>query len=384
MMKRATKLLNRMMAAVLVVLLLVTSIPAVQAAEHVPGLSQYIRNSEKRHFVEAMLSYHLRENNTVRETLEDGYSAVFFFEGCSDNMDDPVLSDLSYYRVSAVCIVLKLDEQGDPQITYFNGDCSTLPDRALEFGAWELEETGEVGPATVCDGTYELYSVYHGGSYEALHMRTTYEDDTISAVYMTPEGFVNHPADAINIHTRTGNHVIQKAMWSAGCMLVGDGEWMDYANLIVAAYYSNYDQFAIDRKVGCVTINRLYLQDQMYALYEDEAAVDAILVSSRCERPEIYLERCTQHTVFAPETVQTTAGVELMSLPCSNSVDARSIPAARLEKGDKIDICGSIVNTKGQLWYEVSFFGENCYIPAGNVEQIPPTLMERILDLFLK
>lgn len=378
------KVLRRFGALCLALALVLSAAPGVQAEETILSLSQYIRNSEKRHFVEAMLSYHLRENTTVRKTLEEGYSAVFFFEGCSDNMDDPELSDLSYYRVSAVCIVLKEDDKGNPQITYFNGDCSTLPDRPLEFGAWELEETGEVGPATVCDGTYELYSVYHGGSYEALHMRTSYEDETIPAVYMTPEGFVNHPADAINIHTRTGNHVIQKAMWSAGCMLVGDGDWMDYANLIVASYYSNYGTFAVDQKVGCVTINRLYLQEQMYALYEDEGVVDTLLVSSRCERPEIYLERCTEYESFAPETVQTTKDVELMSLPCSNGVDARSIPAARLEKGDRIDICGSLVNTKGQRWYEVSFFGENCYISAGCVEEIPPTLMERILNFFLK
>lgn len=378
------KALRRFGALCLALVLVLSLTPDVRAEETILNLSRYIRNSEKRHFVEAMLSYHLRENTMVRQTLDDGYSAVFFFEGCSDNMDDPELSDLTYYRVSAVCIVLKQNEQGEPEIAYFNDDCSTLPDRPLEFGAWELEETGEVGPATVCDGTYELYSVYHGGSYEALHMRTTYEDDTISAVYMTPEGFVNHPADAINIHTRTGNHVIQKAMWSAGCMLVGDGEWMDYANLIVAAYYSNYDTFAVDRKVGCVTINRLHLQEQMYGLYEDETAVDIILVSSRCERPEIYLERCTEYKSFAPQTVQTTQDVELMSLPCSNGVDARSIPAARLEKADKIDICGSIVNTRGQFWYEVYFFGENCYIPAGSVEQITPMLMERILDFFRK
>lgn len=377
------KVLRCIGALCLMLMMAASSIPGAHAEETVLSLSPYIRNSGNRHFVEAMLSYHLRENTTVRETLEEGYCSVFFFEGCSDNMDDPELSDLSYYRVSAVCIVLELDDEGEPQITYFNEDCSTLPDRPLEFGAWELEKTGEVGPATVCDGTYELYSVYHGGSYEALHMRTTYEDDTISAVYMTPEGFVHHPADAINIHTRTGNHVIQKAMWSAGCMLVGDGEWIDYANLIVAAYYSNYDTFRVDRKVGCVTINRLHLQEQMYDLYEDEQAVDTILFSSRCERPDIYLERCTEYRILEPETVRTTSAVELMSLPCSNTVDARSIPAARLDKGDKIDICGSIVNTKGQLWYEVSFFGENCYIPAGYVEQIPPTLIERILNLFL-
>ena len=178
----------RLFCLILVQILLFSMIPAAFAADgEVLTLSSYIRSSEKRHFVEAMLSYHLRENDTVRETLKDGYSAVFFFEGCSDNMDDPELSDLSYYRVSAVCIALKLDDSGKTVITYFNDDCSTLPDRPLEYGAWELEETGEVGPATVCDGTYEIYSVYHGGAYEALHLRTTQEDDTISAVYMTPE-----------------------------------------------------------------------------------------------------------------------------------------------------------------------------------------------------
>ena len=377
------KCLLRLLSLLAALLLLIPALPEVRAEENLLSLSSYIRSSEKRHFVEAMLSYHLRENTTVRKTLEEGYSAVFFFEGCSDNMDDPELSDLSYYRVSAVCIALKLDEDGQPEIVYFNEDCSTLPDRPLEFGAWELETVGEVGPATVCDGTYELYSVYHGGAYEALHMRTTYEDDTISAVYMTPEGFVSHPADAINIHTRTGNHVIQKAMWSAGCMLVGDGEWMDYANLIISTYYSNYGNFQIDRKVGCVTINRQHLQEQMYALYEDAEAVDTLLVSSRCEVPRIYLERCTDNVTFEEKTVQTTAKTELMSLPCSNSVDARSIPVTRLEQGDKIGICGSVTNTKGQRWYEVSFFGENCYIPAGNVEDIPPTLLERILSFFM-
>ena len=346
------------------------------------NLSQYIKNRERRHFVEAMLNYHLQENTTVRQTLKDGYSAVFFFEGCSDNMDNEELSDISYYRVSSVCLALQKDEKGNNIITYFNDDCSTLPDRPLEFGAWELEEAGEVGPATVCDGTYELYSVYHGGSYEALHMRTSYEDETISAVYMTPEGFVNHPADAINIHTRTGNHVIEKAMWSAGCMLVGDGEWMDYANLIISTYYSNYDRFSIDKKVGCVTINRQFLRDKMYQLYEDTASVDTILVSSRCELPQVYLERCREEAGFAEKTVQTTGNVQIMSLPCSTGVDARSIPLTTLEKGDKIDICGSIINTKNQRWYEVSFFGENGYVPAGSVEDIPPTFMERIITFF--
>lgn len=377
------KFLLRLLCAAMAVLLMIPVIPRAFAGGQGISLSEYIRDGEKRHFVESMLSYHLRENNTVRTTLEEGYSAVFFFEGCSDNMEDPDLSDLSYYRVSAVCIALKLDESGDPEIIYFNDDCSTLPDRPLEYGAWTLDGFGEVGPATICDGTYELYSVYHAGSYEALHIRTSYEDTTVSAVYLTPEGHVIHPATYINIHTRTGNHALETAMWSAGCLLVGDGRWYDFTNLVLATYYSNYEKFAVDRKVGCVTINRLQLQEQMYALYGDEAAVDTLLVSSRCERPEIYLERCTSNTPMEEKMVQAALPVELMSLPSSNSVDARSIPVTRLNQGDKIDICGSIVNTKGQLWYEVSFFGENCYIPAGSVEEIPPsTFFQRLREFF--
>lgn len=366
----------------LCVLLLLPVIPRAEASGAVPSLTGYIRNSENRHFVEAMLSYHLRENTTVSQTLKDGYSAAFFFEGCSDNMEDLQLSDLSYYRVSAVCIVLKLNEDGEPEITYFNDDCSTLPDRPLEYGAWYLETAGEVGPATVCDGTYELYSVYHGGSYEALHLRTSYEDDTIPAVYMMPEGYVTHPADAINIHTRTGNHVIQKAMWSAGCLLVGGGEWMDYAELIIASYYSSYEKFHPDERVGCVTINRQNLQEEMFLLYENREAVDTLLVSSRCELPGVYLERCSEKTEFSEKTVEITGAVELMSLPCSNALDARSIPVTALQPGDKIGICGSIRNTEGMLWYEVSFFGENCYIPAEMTREVPLTLMERIKAFF--
>ncbi len=376
------KFLCQMLWVCMSVLLLLPVLPAASAAEIPVRMSGYIRNREKRHFVEAMLSYHLRENTTVQKTLEKGETALFFFEGCSDNMEDPELSDLSYYRVSAVCIALKQKETGQIVVTYFNEDCSTLPDRPLEYGAWELEEAGKVGPATICDGTYELYSVYHAGSYEALHLRTSYEDDTISAVYMTPEGYAASAADAINIHTRTGNHVIEKAMWSAGCLLVGDGSWEEYADLIVQTYYSRYGKFFVDRKVGCVTINRQHLQEQMYELYENREAVDTLLVSSRCELPQVYLDRCRKMDGFTEKTVEITADTELMSLPCSHSVDPRSVPVIMLQKGEKVDVCAALVNTKGQQWFEVSFFGEHWYLPAGNVKDPGTTLIDRIISFF--
>lgn len=373
--------MKKLCSLLLCVCLLLHLAPAASAKTAVPDLSEYIRNRNNRHYVQSMLSFYLRENTMVQETLRDGYSAVFLFEGCSDNMDDPDYGDISYYRVSAVCIALKLDETGEPEITYFNENCSTLPDRPLEYGAWNLEETGDVGPATICDGTYELYSVYHAGAYEALHMRTTYEDQTVAAVYMTPEGFVMHPATYINIHTRTVNHALPEAMWSAGCMLVGDGDFMEFAELIASTYYSNYSRFAVDRKVGTVTVNRQHLKSQLYSLYENEEAVETILTSSRCESPEIFLERCTgRQTYDSSKTVCALREAELMSLPCTNEVDARSIPVTTISAMDQIDICGQLTNPRGELWYEVDFFHENCYIRAEMVKDIPKTWGQRIAD----
>ena len=377
------KILSRIICACMVVALLFPAVPAVSADTGTLDLSPFIRNRKNRHYVEAMLSFYLRENTMIQNTLEEGYSAVFLFEGCSDNMEDPEFSDISYYRVSAVCIAVKLDETGEPIITYFNENCSTLPDRPLEYGAWNLDTAGDVGPATICDGTYELYSVYHAGSYEALHMRTTYEDQTVAAVYMTPDGFVMHPATYINIHTRTVNHALPEAMWSAGCMLVGDGNFADFAELIASTYYTNYGGFAVDRKVGTVTVNRQHLKQEMYDLYENEEAVEAILTSSRCELPDTYLERCSGQKKFLdPKTVQALRNAELMSLPCTNTADARSIPVTSIEKMDRIDICGQLTNPAGEVWYEVDFFNENCYIRAEMVETVPKTWKERVADWF--
>lgn len=363
--------------------LLLTAVPAASASRRIPDLSPYISNRTNRHYVESMLSYYLRENTMVQSTLEEGLTAVFLFEGCSDNMDDPTFSDISYYRVSAVCIALKLDDAGAPVITYFNENSSTIPDKPLEYGAWELEGIGDVGPATVCDGTYELYSVYHAGAYEALNIRTTYEDKTVAAVYMTPDGFTVHPATHVNIHTRNVNHALKDAMWSAGCLLVGGGDFNEYAELIVAAYYSSFDKFVIDRKVGTVTVNRQYLKDALEDLYGNEEAVQTLLTSSRCELPEVYLERCSGKIAFEqPRTVRTLRETELMSLPCSNDTDARSIPVTTLSQMDIIDICGQITNHRGELWYEVDFVHENCYVRAEVIEDIPKTWMKRIYDWF--
>lgn len=364
------KTVSRLVSFWILAALLVALVPGAAASETLApclaSLPELIKNPENCRYVQMMLGYYLRNDAAVRETLREGYSAVFLFEGCSDNMDDPELSDITYYRVSAVCLALKLDEAGEPYLSYFNGDCSTLPDRPLEYGAWSLEDVGEVGPATICDGTYELYSVRHGGAYEALQVMSEYSDDTLPAVYMTPEGYVTARADKINIHTRNVNHTIQGAMWSAGCILIGDGDFGKFTELMESTYYAVYDSFGLGEKVGTVTLNRQYLKEEMYGLYENNDAVNMLLANSRHILPETYLARCTDAEVYEERKILCAAkDTELMTLPCSNSTDARSVPLASVEKGEELEIVGSLTNTAGNLWYEINWNGQRCYLYSG-------------------
>lgn len=349
---------------------------AVPAAAYEAGqpchidLSKLISHEESRGYVEMMLDYYLRTDSAVQQTLQEGNCAVFFFEGCSDNMQDPELSDLTYYRVSAVCVVLRLDEAGAPYIVYFSKNCSTLPDRPLEYGAWYLDEVGEVGPATVCDGTYELYSVYHG-RYEALHLRTAYENDRIDAVYMLPDSYTVSRANAINIHTRTGNHVIEGAMWSAGCILVGSGSFGEFTEFMRSTYYSTHSRFKPDLRVGTVTINRQRLKQQLYDIYENTDAVDVLLSSSRLILPETYLWQCGKlQSCAQPIAVTAQKALQLQTLPCINATDARSVPSAAVARGEELALVGSIRNSLGNLWYEVEYDGCRGYVYSGDVQEL--------------
>ena len=378
--------MKRIFSCLCLVLLLMTLAPRASAYEVGDpwqfDLSKFISNDTYRAYVEMMLDHHLRTNEAVRQTLEEGCVALFFFEGCSDNMDDPELSDISYYRVSASCLGVKLNQDGEPYLIFFNENCSTLPDRPLEYGAWSLAEVGWVGPATVCDGTYELYSVLHGGNYEALHLRTSQEDASISAIYMYPDGHVPSRATEINIHTRNTNHTIRKAMWSAGCILVGDGEFSQFTELMASTYYAVYKTFDVGRRVGTVTIDRQMLKEEMYPLYRDDDAVDRIIAETRKIQPEMYIKRC-QRTVLKKDGKQmrTLDKTLLMSLPCSNVTDARSVTLLEIPRKEDILVTGCIKNPLGNLWYEVEYEGQKGYVYSGYCQEpSSPSWFEQFWD----
>ena len=366
--------MKKLLSILLSLLLLLSAVPGAEAFEagqpYRADLSRWIQNTQRREYVEMMLDHYVRTDTMVQQALEGGFSAVFLFDGASDNMDDPALQDLSYYRVTGICIVLRLDQNGEPKIEYFNGNCSTIPDRPLEYGAWYLEEAGEVGPATICDGTYQIYSVRHKGKYEALHVRTEYRDGLIDAVYMTPGGYVKSRASEINVHTRTSNHTSGTGMWSAGCPLVGDGDAWEFWRLMYATYYTLHDTFELDNFLGTLTVDRQLLQQELYELYETRDAVDMFLTNSRKLQPDQYLKRCFgEEKNKRPEEKKITLGTQLMTLPCSNATDARSLLLATIPEGETVEVLGSIRNSAGNLWYQIRSDGKTGYVFSGHVEK---------------
>ena len=344
-------------------------------------LRPFIHDRSRREYVEMMVDHYLRTDKDIRNALEGGFSAVFLFDGCSDNMNDPELADLSYYRVSGVCLAIRLNAAGEPQLVYFNEDASTIPDQPLKYGAWEIPEVGEVGPATVFDGTYQIYSVHHRGEYEALHVRSDFRDGTLDAVYLTPDGgYTKYRASEINVHTRTSNHIASYGMWSAGCPLVGDGSSWDFKRLIYSTYYTVYDTFEVFNFLGTLTIDRQKLRQEMYTLYRNPDAVDMILSNSRDQQPEGYLKDCTEETVYPEaETRYATAEAKLMSLPCSREEDARTTVVKTIPKGEKLSVTGSIRNADDRKWYIVSYDGTQGYLSTGDTK--PESWLTRFREL---
>ena len=377
---------RRILPLFLAVILVISAVPtafAYEAGEPCTiDLSSFIHDREKREYVEMMVDHHIRTDRDIQNALDGGFSAVFLFDGCSDHMNDPELSNLSYYRVSGICLVVNRNAAGELKLAYFNDDASTIPDQPLKYGAWTIPEVGEVGPATICDGTYQLYSILHRGEYEALHVRSDFRDGTLEAIYLTPDGgHTSYRASEINVHTRTSNHIANYGMWSAGCPLVGDGNALEYSSLIRSTYYTSYDSFDVMNFVGTLTIDRQMLRQELYTLYKNPDAVDAFLVNSREVQPDRYFADCSNETVFEePEVRIASTGTSLMSLPCTQDEDARTIVLKEIPKGEKLTVTGSIRNADQQKWYRLSYDGTEGYLFTGDTK--PESLWSRFLEWF--
>lgn len=224
-------LFRRFLKTMLAACLLFTALPLAVTAETNGHFDEndvseirptVISDKSKAAYVDIMMKHHIlseTNNHRVERNLKDGKSIVFFFEGCSDNVDDKVLGDHSKYRMSSYCAVVQL-KNGVPTVVFESINCSTLPDNPRK------PSTNEGTPVpTVIDGIYNIQSTNHGGSYAALWIEENGTD--VPAMRCTETTHYISTSAYINIHARSQfsgapvDGITPTSYSSAGCFNVG-------------------------------------------------------------------------------------------------------------------------------------------------------------------
>ncbi len=254
-----------------------------------------ISNKSRAAYVDIMMRYHIlseTNNHRVERNLRDGKSIVFFFDGCSDNVDDRVLGDFNRFRMSSYCAVVQL-KNGVPTIVYESENCSTLPDNPRN------PATNEGDPVpTVIDGVYNIISTNHGGSYAALWIENN--NGSVPVMRCTQTTSYISTSKYINIHARSQfsgaptDGITPTSYSSAGCFNVGkvSDSFRDYNNFIkIILGVSNARkpdwnntkcETGIDK--GLVIVDRANYKTQLLELYGgDNSQTASALVGKMTE-----------------------------------------------------------------------------------------------------
>jgi hypothetical protein len=256
--------------------------------------STIISNKYHALYVDVMMRYHLlseTNNHRVERNLKDGKSIVFFFDGCSDNVDDSKYSDINKYRLSSYCAVIQLKD-GVPTIVYESEFNSTIPDNPRN------PETNEGDPVpTVLDGIYNIQSINHGGSYAALWI----EEDGTQVPVMRCTETTNYVSTSkyINIHARypwTGaplDGITSDSYSSSGCFNVGktSDSFRDYNKFIEIilgvknARKPDWNNAKCTSGVdhGLVIVDRSHYQTQLAQIYKGNVNNGAEIVAKLVE-----------------------------------------------------------------------------------------------------
>lgn len=298
------KITNRFLKMLLAACMLFTAIPVGISAsasdewyteKDVQGIkSTIISNKHRAAYVDIMMRYHIlseTNNHRVERNLKDGKSIVFFFDGCSDNVDSKIYGDYTKYRMSSYCAVVQL-KNGVPTIVYESENNSTLPDNPRN------PETNEGDPVpTVIDGVYNIQSINHGGSYAALWI----EDDGVSVPVMRCDENTHYTSTSkyINIHARSEwsgaptDGITPSSYSSSGCFNVGkasDG-FKDYnkfielilgiSNARMPDWNNNKCTSGID--FGLVIVDRSQYQQQLTQIFKGNVNTGAEITAKLVE-----------------------------------------------------------------------------------------------------
>lgn len=348
----------------------------------------FISDTTRRNYIDVMMKHYLNTNSKLTQTLDDGYSVVFMFEGGSDNYTNTPYQDaVGTVRTQAVVIVVKKNSSGNAYIDYYNESCSSIPDDAnwTSGGAYD-------NSTTVFDGIYRMITWNHTGPYAALQL-----SDATTSWYTPTPGQTGGPnyCSGINVHTRRSNYTGGRSAnyaQSAGCQLISYGEnssngFNEFMKSVTGITwnpweYPTFNTFAstgafkgyyvLDRQLGLVSPSGVeYGSGSLATLYTtgDLNALTQFSTNARANASFSYLDKCTEYPSYCNIEV-TLDGAPINSLPCSSGTD-KSTTLESAVKGDKYVATGLYKNLYGNYWYKIQTkSGGTGYIYGGEVKYL--------------
>ena len=332
--------------------------------------ASFISNAERRQYIDTMMKYYLNANPEIVTALDNGKSAIFMFEGGSDNYTGSGYStSASNIRNQAVCIVVQ-KKNGSYTIAFYDENSSSIPSQpqATTGGASN-------GQTTLMDGVYKVITWNHQGKYGALQVVT-------SKGYYTPPSNLNglvNTASGINIHTRTsGRAESGGSAWSWGCQVIGYGN--DSSNAFnsfmktvagisynVWNYWGSFNTITSGKDAGYYILDRQLALGGLTALYNSTALANITKASKDAYTAATanYLSKSSYYPSHCEIT--TTKSIKAMSYPCTSDVDSESTVIATLQANQTVVANALFRNTLGEYWYRIICYGTTpAYIYAGD------------------
>ncbi len=259
-----------------------TSFENIAKAKILQEYQEYVLNAIKYHIESSTDDYRVAKNLLQLFNADQDGNVVFFFDGCSANLDGATYGFSGYikngnrYNTSAVCIVVRVNANGHPEIVYATADASTMADNVRNASL-----NNNINVSITKDGIYGIRTVNHNGQYAALNILVTE-----GASLRCPEAGCSYDAtaDGINIHARSYNSdaLTSSTRSSTGCFNVGkhksSSDYSDYNSFIYSmtgvtnARNNTFPSNGVSnwKNVGITIVDRSNYKTQLATIFGDD------------------------------------------------------------------------------------------------------------------
>ncbi|MBQ4317374.1 MAG: SH3 domain-containing protein, partial [Clostridia bacterium] len=334
--------------------------------------SSFISNTTQREYIDMMMKYYLSANPDIVTALDNGKSAIFMFEGGSDNYAVGSYSaSASNIRNQAVCIVVK-KVSGAYSIVFYEENSSSIPSQPQATSGGESD-----GQTTLMDGIYKVKTWNHQSKYGALQIITNKGYYTPPS---NPTGLVN-TASGINIHTRTSSIAESGGdAWSWGCQLIGSGNntsntFNTFMKTVTGITYNVWNYWGSFKTITTGIDAGYYILDRQLGLkglasLYNSTALSNITASSRAayeKASATYINKCTYYPSYCD--IKFTQSTKAYSYPCKTETNSESTVIATIPQGQEVTAYALYLNDKGEYWYRIITYGTTpAYVYAGDTE----------------